>query len=246
MSGAKRREALDLIKRNIELHGSHVYIVVGKSLPRFAYTIGLKQSWGAELVLAGAIYYNADAVTRIMNTIGQRLGAQKASDATFVVDDLGSFRLRKAHASWTRSLLLGALDYYKVSEIEAYQIVPDDEHWTIDIPNLEKEWSAKAEPVWKWLHEGWDYAIPPESTATTNLDALRGVRITEVMRWEDGWEMFAGPGPDVSFEDARVVPLASLLASDPSLKPAVDLEVGKGMWREGDETGWHPWASRAN
>jgi len=246
MSGAKTREMLDLIKRNIELHGFHVYIVVGKSLPRFAYTIGLKQSWGAELILAGAIYYNAEAVLRIMNTIGQRLGADKASDATFVVDDLGSFRLRKAHASWTSPLLLGALDHYKVSQVDAYQIVPDDDHWTIDIPNLADEWSAKREPVWKWLHEAWEYAISPESTATTNLDALRGVKITEVMRWEDGWEMFAGPGPDVSFEDARVVPLASLLASDPSLKPAVDLKVGKGMWRDSEEKGWHPWANKAN
>jgi hypothetical protein len=77
----------------------------------------------------------------------------------------------------------------------------------------------------------------------TNLDALRGAPITEACRWEeDEWEMFAGAGPDVAEEDARLVPLGCLLASDPSLAAVVDLEVGKGLWREPGGA-WVPWVN---
>jgi hypothetical protein len=55
---ADRAKALDLIKRNIEKSGFHIYLVAGGGrTPRFVYTIGLRESLGAELVLAGALYY---------------------------------------------------------------------------------------------------------------------------------------------------------------------------------------------
>jgi hypothetical protein len=163
----------------------------------------------------------------------------------FTVDSFGSFALRPLHDSWSSSLLLGALDYYKTSTLDAYQIVPDESHWTIDIPNLKEPWNVTTEPIWQWLHEKWDYAVSPKSTATTNLDALRGERITEAVRWEeDEWEIFAGPEPDVAFEDSRVVPLGTLIAADPSLCPVVELEIGKGLWREDTEgSKWHPWGN---
>jgi hypothetical protein len=86
--------------------------------------------------------------------------------------------------------------------------------------------------------------VPENATATTNLPALRGDRITEVMRWEEGeWEIFAGAGPDVPKAELRVVPLATLLAADGSLVRALSLEVGTGVWRDADSD-WHPWRQK--
>lgn len=248
-----RAKALDRIKRNIEKSGFHAYVIRGGPGPRFAYTIGLRETLGAELVLAGALYYETtEDVMAILHSI--RNLSTKASRGSldakfrsmFDLGTLGSFTLRKARGSWTRSLLLGALDYYGVDDIDAYQIVPEERYRTIDVPNMATNWSATGEPLWKWLHEPWTYPVSKNVTAMTNLDALRGSPITEACRWEaDYWELFAGPGPDVSKEDARLVPLGCLLAADPSLAPVVDLEIGKGVRREpgGD---WIPWVGRSN
>jgi len=236
-----------LIKQNIRQFGLHIYIVMGGSIPRFAYTIGLLESLRAEIVLAGAIHYTGDEVKQVINIISQQLKVEKNFDSEFSVDELGIFTLRQVHNTWSNSLLLGALDFYKTNTIDAYQIVPDKSHWTIDIPNLGEEWSVTAEPIWQWLHEEWPYTVSRKSTATTNIDALYGARITEVARWEvDEWEMFAGPGPDVSFEEVRIVPLATLLAADPSLNPVVDLKIGKGLWRKDIEgSDWYPWSNNS-
>jgi hypothetical protein len=247
MSKMERLEQLELIGRNIQQFGFHKYLVTSGTIPRFAYTIGLRESLGAELVLAGAIYYSGNEVARIIETIGRQFKMGKRADSVFRVDELGSFTLRQSHTSWTSSLLLGALDYYNIREVDAYQIVPDEAHWTIDTPNLGEEWSAAAEPIWKWLHEEWEYMISQKSHASTNLDALRGARITEAVRWEeDYWELFAGPGPEVTHEEMRIVPLGALLAADPSLSPVIDLEIGNGLWREDIQGGdWNPWGDHA-
>lgn len=70
----------------------------------------------------------------------------------------------------------------------AYQILPDQDHWTIDIPDCRLPFSGASEPVWRWLTD----------------------------------------------------------AVDESLNAVVDLEVGKGLWRDanGDEE-WHPWGDPA-
>lgn len=245
MAKLERSKKLKLIKKNIQQFGYHTYVVIGGAIPRFAYTIGLRETIKSELVIAGAIYYTGNEVKKIIKTIYQQLKTEKKFNSVFSVGDIGSFTLRKMHDSWSNSLLLGALDFYKTSTIDAYQIVPDEIHWTIDIPNLNEAWSATAEPIWQWLHEEWSFSASPKSTATTNLDALRGDRITEVARWEDDeWEIFAGLGPDVSYEESRVVPLGTLIAADPSLSPVVDLEIGKGLWREDAEgSEWHPWGN---
>jgi hypothetical protein len=39
---AERAKALRLIRRNIDEHGFHIYVVSGGPLPRYAYTIGLR------------------------------------------------------------------------------------------------------------------------------------------------------------------------------------------------------------
>lgn len=238
---------LELIHRNIECSGFHIYIIGDSEVPRFAYTIGLSESLGAELVLAGAIYYMAEDVNAILRGIRDLLITDHTNVCrVFSMDALGSFTLREAHRSWIHRLLLGALDYYKSRDIRAYQIVPDERHWTIDTPDMTREWSAAAEPVWRWLDDEWSFAVPRTSTVVTNLDALRGARITEVTRWgEDEWEMFAGSGPDVPDDEVRVVPLGCLLAADPSLTPILGLEIGKGLWRDSDDGDWNSWKGNA-
>jgi hypothetical protein len=125
-----REQALERIRLNIARHGHHVYLVQGGRYPRFSYTIGLVETHGAEVVFAGGIHYMADESHLIMNAIPGQLRAGKSIDAVFEVAGHGSFTLRKADPSWTHDLLLGARDYYG-REVPAYQLVPDDDHWTI-------------------------------------------------------------------------------------------------------------------
>jgi hypothetical protein len=250
-----RARAIDLIKHNIEKSGFHIYLVAGGSpTPRFLYTIGLRESLGAELVLAGALYYeDKDDVLEIMHSVRKQLakGVQgklgPTWQSTFTVRRFGSFTLRKAHSSWTRQLLLGTLDYYGIKDVDAYQVVPEEKHRTIDVPNMASEWSAAREPIWQWLHDAtWEYPVPRASEAMTNLDALRGEPITEACRWEEEyWELFAGAGPDVPEHEARLVPLGCLLATDPSLARIVELKIGEGVWRE-DDGDWNEWHRSTN
>jgi hypothetical protein len=128
-----------------------------------------------------------------------------------------------------------------VKTIQAYQIVPDEAHWTIDVLDMTQPLSPVLAPAWRWLHEEWTYPVPKKSVAVTDLGVLRGERITEVMRWEeDEWKIFAGARPDIPETEKRVVPLGILLAADSPLVPAVDLPIGAGFWRDA-ESEWHPW-----
>ena len=245
-----RAAALDRIKRNIEESGFHIYLVSGGPGPRFAYTIGLRDALGAELVLAGAFYYeHAKDVSKIMHTLREQLvklrprGGPADVPAAIGIRRLGSFTLRKAHTSWCRSLLLGAMDYYQVEDVDAYRVVPEKRHTTIDVPDMSVKWSAEAEPMWRWLHEPWPYSAPDTSTAMTDLDVLHGQPVTEACRWEeDYWELFARPGPKVRKKDARLVPLGCLIAADPTLAPVIDLAIGEGVRRDNSRGAWNAWA----
>ena len=244
---SEKRIALQRIERNIAQNGHHIYMVSGGEEPRFAYTIGLSKAVGFELILAGAFFYMADEVTKILNEIAAKLKSQSGSTASvFEMGDLGSFSIRLANPSWATILMLGALDFYRVSEIPAFQVVPDSAHWTIDVPDLSQPWSPITAPIWRWLHEPWSYPVPSKSVAGTNLDALRGERVTEAMRWEENeWELYAGAGPDVPKDAMRVVPLGTLVEADRSLEPVVNLRIGEGLWRDADSA-WHPWVTKAS
>jgi hypothetical protein len=241
----QRKLALNHIRENIVGSGQHVYVVAGGETPRFASTIGVSESVGVELILAGAIFYMKDEVLRIINDVAAQLRVQRGR-RVFEVVGLGSFTTRKVHSSWATELMLGAFDYYENRDIPALQIVPDRAHWTIDVPNMSVPWNASTEPVWRWLKEPWTFPVPKDSTAATNLAALRGDRITEVMRWEeDEWEMFAGAGPDVPKNEMRVVALGTLIAADKSLVPAVGLPIEEGLLRDpAPESEWQPWRKR--
>ena len=243
MTHHMRNVMLEMIRSNIAKYGHHIYLVLGGPSPRFAYTIGVSPKMGAELIFAGASFYLTEDVKRIINEIVEQLRENNAwHQLSIEVDGLGVFSLRKADASWANTLMLGALDFYNASEIPALQIVPDQAHWTIDIPNLTQSWNAISEPVWQWLYEPWRYSVSELSVAVTNLDALRGEPITEATRWEERqWELFAGAGPDVLREDIREVPLGTLLAGDQSLQVITSLGVGQGLWRDSSQLEWHSW-----
>lgn len=237
MSKPTKESALDLIRANIARHGHHVYLISGNSpLPRYVYTIGLSERIGAEIILAGAAFFSGDEAVRIVNGIAAEWSADRTS---FALGSLGGFSLRKADPTWINTLMLGALDFYRNTAIHAWQVVPDQAHWTVDVPDMGKSWSASSEPVWQWKHTPWTFPVPKDSAAITDLAALRGARVSEAARWEeDEWELFAGEGASVTEDEARRVPLGTLLGADPSLLPVTSLAVGKGLWRDPEKGEW--------
>ncbi len=135
--------------------------------------------------------------------------------------------------------MIGVCDFFDVDDFQAWQIVPVGMKHTLDIPDASVPLNASTEPAWKWLKEEWPFEVSEDVTVVTNLDALKGNVITEVVRWEEEeWEMFAGPGPGISKKEIRVVPLGVLFGIDNSLLPALQLEVGKGMRRNSRESEW--------
>ena len=242
MAKLTRQAALERIRDNIARHGHHVYTISGGGpLPRYVYTVGLSERIGAELILAGAIFFMADDTRRIINTIATDWASGKKS---YAIDSLGRFSLRKADFSWTSGLMLGAVDYYGNTSINAWQVVPEPACWTLDIPDMCKPWSADEEPVWQWMRVPWTLSVPSSSNAVTDLAALRGGRVTEAARWEeDEWELFSGDSSNLPEEEARIVPLGTLLSVDSSLIPIVTLPVGSALIRDSDEGEWEQWGS---
>jgi hypothetical protein len=234
MSISTGEEALALIRENIASQGHHLYMVAGGSLPRFAYTIGLTERCGAELILAGAAYFSNDEATQILNEIASR---GPADGAIFELEGLGSLLLRKADAAWISELLPGAVDYYRDRQVQAWQVVPDPNHWTLDIPDMQQPWSA--EPAWQWLQAPWSFPVAEGSKAVTELSVLRGGRVLQAARWkEDQWGLFAGGGQEIVEEQLRIVPLAMLLGADPSLERVTSMPVGAELWRHSSEHEW--------
>lgn len=237
VSREARAAWLERIRANIDHHGVHVTLVGASRTPRFLYTIGLGPRTGAELIFAGGAWFSKAEAQRVVDTCAAAPAVDRVE-----VPDLGAFEVRPVHPSWVRVLLLGACDLYAGSEVRALQLVPEAGHWTVDVPDLSRALAPGSEPIWRYLTEPWDLPVGQDATAVTNLEALRGAAVTEAMRWElDQWELFAGPGPEVVPEEARCVPLVTLLGADPSLRAIVDLAVGRGLWREGAGEPWHDW-----
>lgn len=218
-------------------------MVTGGELPRFAYTIGCKNILGSEFVFAGGESYSKFDVSKIISE--SVILAKEKSDwkSIFIeVASIGYFSLSKVDKSWSELLILGAFDYYNQADIQVWQILPDKNHSTLDVPDMSQIFDVDSQPVWQWLSRDWNYPVPNNSMSFTNLKVLFGEKATEVMRWEkDEWEIFSGAGPDVSEEDRRIVPLGVLIGIDASLKPAIFLEVGKGLWRDKVELEWNSW-----
>jgi Domain of unknown function (DUF4262) len=243
MTDENKDAALELIRSNLAKYGHHIYVVSGAPLPRFAYTIGLSKPLGAELILAGASTFFAQDVTAILNECAKALRTRPSTkQACFNLGARGSFSIGSVDPSWANALMLGARDFFGQDGVPAWQVVPDREHSTLDIPDLAQPWSAAKEPCWQWLHETWTFPVSAQSVATTNLGALRGERVTEAARWElDQWELFAGAGPEIPADDVRVVPLGTLLAIDDSVATVTGLDVGRALWRDAATGSWQRW-----
>ena len=67
MTDQARDAALRLIRANVAQYGCHIYLVVAEAMPRFAYTVGVREFAGGELIFAGASFYSADQVKLILN-----------------------------------------------------------------------------------------------------------------------------------------------------------------------------------
>lgn len=236
------------IESNIQKFGHHVYLILGGSSPRYSYTIGNHGRFGYELIFAGGTYYSGDEVHQVLNAVTQRfLEGTCSIDAQIIVGDLGLFTLVEVESSWSSKMVLGALEYYRIDTLKCLQVLPEEKFWTIDIPDLTRKLDVVEQPVWKWFSDGWPFPVSPGAIVTTNLDALRGYMVTEAARWEpELWELFSGSGPDVAFEEIRCVPLATLIAFDPSLEVVVNLAIEEAIWRDPDENLWHKWSKKSS
>jgi hypothetical protein len=233
----------EVIKENIVKHGHHVTTVISDTEPHYSYTIGLSETLGFELIFAGGIYFMKEQVVEIINEIANRLKISSGENACKTMN-FGLFTLNKVNQTWSSLMILGIFDYYQRKDIDVLQIVPDPKYYTIDIPNMAKEFAEISEPVWKWLTKEWDYPVSKKATVITNIDAMQGQKITEIVRWEvDEWEGFVGSGDEVNQDDVRVVSLATMLGIDDSLLPILSLEIGKGFWRDADELKWQQWGA---
>ena len=138
--------------------------------------------------------------------------------------------------------MLGAIDFYNNQHIKAWQIIPEKKYFTLDIPDLSAPINGGELYAWRWVKMPFPYRENKNSKVITNLQALQGDSITEAMRWEsDQWELFAGHGLDVLPDDVREVPIAVLLSIDDSLEEVIDLDIGKGLWRDNKNTTWKNW-----
>ncbi|SMO77598.1 protein of unknown function [Chryseobacterium rhizoplanae] len=239
-----KEEFFKKIKNNIERDGFHITVVQTSENPRFAYTIGNLEKLQFELILAGNENYLYEDILRIFNSIVPKLSKDiNTNEFSLDVNGLGIFRLKQIHDSWSKLMMLGVYDYYKVEGFRAYQILPDNKHYTLDIPDMSIEWNAN-NIIWRWLDDKikWNLDVPQDSQIVTEVQVLFGEKITEITRWEENeWEGFTQNGEDVDKDNLRVIPIATLLGIDSSLEPILSLGIEKGLWREDENSEWKSW-----
>jgi hypothetical protein len=230
-----RLALFEMIERNIAAHGLHVYAVCGGSqVPRYLYSIGLFPRFGFELVFAGAAIFSNSAGADLINEVAIELTSDKlGSDFE---TKFGKVRLRRADATWSTLLPLGANDFYHQKAIGLMQVVFAESSKLLDVPEMSMPWSIEL-PAWRYLSAPWAYPISYKSIAVTDVETLQGEPVLEIARWEDNqWEVFSRYGPDVDKQDVRIVPISYFLDRlDPAL---FFLEIGKGIWRDSRHSGW--------
>ena len=241
------KNALLEIKKRRADYGFHRYIVKQSITPRYSYTIGLSESIGFELILGGAMFYEENQILEsIFNRIIEKI---KKDDKirNIYLDELGSFELKEVDYSWSSLLMLVAYDYYKKNEIKSFQIFPiDTDKYTLDTPDMSQPWN-KDNVVWKYLDEKitWEYSSPENSIAITDLDTLRGGRLTEYFRYDNTeWEIFSSNGELIPKEFIRIVPISVLINIDPSILDFLCEPVGKGKFRDSSDLendNWYIW-----
>lgn len=238
-----RAEFLELISKNIKKSGFHLTSVIESTDPAFIYSIGLSEKLGYEIIFAGGAYFNKEQKSSIIREIVKALEEDSSKlNSTISTKDYGKFELRNAKYSWCEHLTLGVFDYYDSEKVDVYQLVPEKKYFTYDIPNMLSEWNNETHSAWQWLTKEWEFDLPKNSKVATNLNALQGYPVTEIMRWEeDYWEMFSGAGPDVKDEDTRIVPIGTIFGIDRTIAAAFNLTIKEGIWRESRDSNWNKW-----
>ncbi len=95
-----RKQAIDQIRENIARKGFHTYVVSGGGDPHYAYTIGLTEMLGAELILAGSYFYKLDEMPQIIeSTVDQMSSSNGLDGRTIALDPWGSFSLKEKGVS---------------------------------------------------------------------------------------------------------------------------------------------------
>ena len=230
---------MDQISDNITEFGYHITVVIQELVPRYAYSIGLSEIIGCELVFPGGIFFHRDDVRAIFEE-GKRVMEGKESHG-LRKPWTGNILLAGVHPSWSKKMMLGAFDYYNTDFIKSRQIIVDSVY-SLDVPNMYNELKEETSGCWKYLNTNWTYKIPSNSSAAIDIDFLKGDTITEVMRWEnDYWEMFTRDGSNIEKSHSRIVPMSLLLESDKSLEKVLTISIGKGVWRESKEDHWKNW-----
>lgn len=237
-----RDSMLRKIRKNIRESGFHIYGIDGGPSPRYFYTIGISEVVGFEILFAGGYFFETEDAAEMMSCCAKLVVKDKTSSELAFKrgKNACTLALRCVDRSWQEITAYGVADYYEKDDIPILQLVPENKFSTLDVPDMSLPFEPNREPAWQWLVNDWQFEVPEDSTAITNLDALRGKTLTEVVRWEDNtWAIFSGTGQSQS--KVRQVPIGVLLARDSSLGFLSKMKVDDGFWREPGSKKWNVW-----
>lgn len=227
---------LATIRSNIAQHGHHITLVSGGQSPRFAYTIGLGERRGFELILAGGYAFTTGEVAAVLNDVARNPEARDGASVT--VGGITPFALGRTDPAWAKRLALGIVDVLG-HEVPVLQVLPVGLDSTLEVPDL----SRPGDPAgaWRWYDAPWPFDVPETAYATTDLGVLQGRPVTAAIRWDtEHWQLLSGQDDEVADTDLRTVPLGVLLGIDPGLEVVVTLAPRTGLLREPGGA-WVPW-----
>ncbi|MFC3157162.1 DUF4262 domain-containing protein [Chryseobacterium arachidis] len=131
-----RNQYIENIKKVISTSGYYLTSVIPCPQPGFVYTIGLINSLKFELVFCGTANYDLPELQEIVDKVQEMLSQGLTIDQNFNIENFGNFTLRQTDASWNEKILLGVFDIFDLTEITAYQIVPEEKNKLLDIPDM--------------------------------------------------------------------------------------------------------------
>ena len=225
----------------------------GEPGPSFAYTVGLGHRFGhPELLMSGLdhrVMHRAlnDVARRIMH--GRRLAAGDALEDVLAgvpvaIEKVADLALRET-VTWS--------GWFHRRKPEALAIVWPDRNgvfaWQPGAPEILDELQPRG---WRMAisHTGglapdpvWDFPVPPDHTAFScthvvdDGEAVRwAARESDETRGED-WSVHCGAS-DHETKEMRIVHLAHLVRSAPSLRALSDLALGQEALRADPDLAW--------
>jgi len=192
-------EISDVIKNK----GYYICSVFQEACPRFSYTIGLYQTLGYELVVAGLCLIDVNDVPNLIKcAVNGEEYIESLSGSTLPVE------LRDADSTWATAMARWAVRYYNSENIRLKQILVGD-NLTIDTPNMRYSYNDIINNPWQYLVEDWPYPVPENSQAYCDSGIISGEKILSISRYEDDyWEISSGIGFD---SRAKILPIAVIM-----------------------------------